>query len=182
MSTQTYMSICRGFKTQTDTCPTETRRVMRRMTLQSELIAHLFVMPPCLLQTRAEKYSDARLNSDEFNDTFIHICLYIDTDPDRARQLETGGDEEDDVAGYFIRAVGACPPVTLNHHSHCRPYKLKLHLPLPPPSPFLLPLHPSPFTKLHLPSLLFPTNSYCSDILQIETTSSPFPNFSLPFQ
>ena len=128
-----------------------------------------------------EKYSDARLNSDEFNDTFIHICLYIDTDPDRARQLETGGDEEDDVAGYFIRAVGACPPVTLNHHSHCRPYKLKLHLPLPPPSPFLLPLHPSPFTKLHLPSLIFPTNSYCSDILQIETTST-FPNFSLPFQ
>ena len=44
---------------------------------------------------------------------------------------------------YFIRAVGACPPVTLNHHSHCRPYKLKLHLPLPPPSPFLLPLPPS---------------------------------------
>ena len=30
-------------------------------------------------------------------------------------------DEEEDVPSYFIRAVGACPPVTLNHHSDCRP-------------------------------------------------------------
>ena len=93
----------------------------------------------------------------------IYMSIYIDTDANRARQLETGGDEEDDVAGYFIRAVGACPPVTLNHHSHCRPYKLKLHLPLPPPSPFLLPLHPSPKNsfklKWSLPFLLFPANS-----------------------
>ena len=54
---------------------------------------------------------------------------------------ETVGDEDDGVPSYFIRAVGACPPVTLNHHSHCRPYKLKLHL--LPPLPFLLPPSPS---------------------------------------
>ena len=69
-----------------------------------------------------------------------NIDTHVDTKTKQSTLTlkQTVGDEDDGVPSYFIRAVGACPPVTLNHHSHCRPYKLKLHLlPPSPPSPFL---------------------------------------------
>ena len=98
-----------------------------------------------------EKYSDARLNSDEFNDTFIHICLYIY----RHRQSQTARDRWW-WGGWCCRLLYPCSrrlPTRHTQSSFPLP-PLQIETTPPPPSPFPLPPSPSPLPLHQITSAL----------------------------
>ena len=88
-------------------------------------------------------------------------------------ETNTEADEEEDVPSYFIRAVGACPPVTLNHHSDCRP---ATNWNYTSPS---LPFFPFPFLPCCLKSCHWTQSqdsSGCINSLHLTLPPPPYPS------